>query len=446
VSRLPFLLPAFAAGSVAVALFIASQPRPELAARVFGGPTAASHFSGFVELVELELSDARAAAGRSVDVRVSGAGFEPKSSSVRSDAAGRAWFAFTLPEQERDPRLELTITERTNARERVRARGSVLRNRAEWQAHATRRGGWVNGSSASTLRVRAAALSGVLAVPFQSQFVVEVSTTSGPLANARVELQADGAEFEPGQRELRRETGADGRATFPLRPFEHFAELRAHVTTSEHGEAELRLGLQIVPGAFFPMLQGSQLRIRSPVPRAEAFFAIVDETSRYQGGRVALNPASNGTADAVVELTGLPARPFWVVLSSEPDLASPAAVGWPMGERAREPLATFDVRDVLLYDGIPEARERQRIHQRRTLLLASGACVLALLLVATWLVRSVRASKLTLSTHLAETLAEEPLAERIQDPGLNALRLAVGLLLVGLGFVVFLLILLYRAG
>jgi hypothetical protein len=47
-------------------------------------------------------------------------------------------------------------------------------------------------------------------------------------------------------------------------------------------------------------------------------------------------------------------QPAWLVVSSELDLNSAAAIGWPLDAGA-EPAQTFDVADQLLLDGLPAA-------------------------------------------------------------------------------------------
>jgi len=238
----------------------------------------------------------------------------------------------------------------------------------------------------------------------------------------------------------RLQTGAGGMAKLLLQP-------RAHVVLL--GIEALHRGrtgkwystLPVVPGALHASVAGGELRLVSPVPRDEAFYSIVSESARLFGGRVILTKASGGGAAASLALPDGLRPPFWVVVSSEADMGTQAAVGWPVGFEV--PTATFDAKDVLLLDGLPSAYERSRERPRRARLLAGLFALLSLTLALVLLTQRVRRADARLVAHFRDEGVKDSRRFRLERSGL---MLVVAILCVGLGFVLIALITLARIG
>ena len=126
-----------------------------------------------------------------------------------------------------------------------------------------------------------------------------------------------------------------------------------------------------------------------------------------------------------------PSEPTWLVLSSEVDENSAAAVGWPLTKSA-EPAQTFDVPDALLLDGLPAAFMREQARRSRVRWLTAAFIALAFTLRVVLLVLRVRAADRNIAQHLRSDLEPET-ALRVAPRAL--LPLLGGLLLLLLGFV-----------
>ena len=199
-------------------------------------------------------------------------------------------------------------------------------------------------------------------------------------------------------------------------------------------------GIAVVAGGFQASPTGRGLRIESAVPRTEAFFSVVSERHRLSGGVIALTPNGRGGSVGTVQLpTWL--EPTWLVVSSEVDQNSAAAIGWPL-DSGPEPAQTFDVPDVLLVDGLPAAFAREQARRSRVRWLTATFIGLAFALSVVQLVLRVRAADRHISEHLREGLEQE-LAARIAPR--RMLPVLVAVLAILLGFVALGLVALARA-
>jgi hypothetical protein len=357
-----------------------------------------------------------------VVVELHAAGFDARRTEVL-DAEGSAEARFELPSVLTD--LELRVF---HGEELARGRLSLAAER--WARAARRRGGWAEARSGSLL-VRVGAARGALAVPFEDDVLVEVRRDGAGAAGLRLRTRGSGARVKP---EVVT-TDAQGRARVKVQPTEHVASLVLEV---EDGGAqpELSFALPVVPGALDARKEGAVLRITSPVPREVAYYAFVTEHERLLGGRAPLVPSPNGGgATASVPIPLLEPPPTYVVVSSERDLRSPAAVGWPLEPGLRdEPRVTFDAVDALLVDGRPRAalREARRVARVRWVVAAFCAATLAVELLL--LIAFTRRSDRSLDLHLegAGLAAED--AARLAPK--RSPRVVVALILIALGFFV----------
>jgi hypothetical protein len=418
---LPVALVAF----VTVVLVMGGSARPYRVARVWGGPTDGRHVSLRVEAFEVVVDRASVqeipiSAGN-VFVELRAPGFDARR-GVALDAEGSAEVAFELPSPA--PRLEVVVLQ---AEELVRA--PIALGAERWAAAARRRGGWAT-FRAGVFAVKVAPARGVFAVPFEDPLWIEVSRGAAPAASVNLRAKGSGAVVNP---ELLT-TDASGGAAFLVSAREHAASITLALE-DDREQAELTFTLPIVPGAIRASSDGRLLTVSSPVPRDVAYFAYVTEHERLLGGRIPLRSDGSGIgASATVPIPPLDPAPEYVVVSSERDLRSPAAVGWPLalGAAGQEPRRTFDAVDALLADGRPRAaaREARRVARVRWVVAAFAAGTLALELLL--LIAFTRSSDRTLDLHLEGAGMSPDDAERLAPK--RAPRVVIALVVIALGF------------
>jgi hypothetical protein len=111
-----------------------------------------------------------------------------------------------------------------------------------------------------------------------------------------------------------------------------------------------------------------------------------------------------------------------------------AAVGWPIDSTS--PMSTFDARDELLLDGLPQAYAASLERPHRARVLAGIFAVLALGLAVVLFTGRVRAADRALAAHLSDTAEGDVERFRIRQSALGlvtaALCIALGFVLVGL--------------
>jgi hypothetical protein len=276
-------------------------------------------------------------------------------------------------------------------------------------------------------------------VPFADPLLVEVRDSKGPVVGAELSLRPEGGKISsPDEPVL---TDERGRARVLFSPSEHHPTLSIEVSAGGR-RGRWNSTLPVVAGAMHARLSGSGLLLRSPVVRERAYFSIVSDGGRLLGGSVRLSPDDRGGARLVVPLSQDLTGPLWAVVSSEPDLRAPATVGWPLRLPADE-ARTFDAYDRLLLDGAPAGYARNQRVYRQARWLAGGYAALALALVVVLLLRRVRGADERLARHLKR---EGPPGERPLAAQRVGFALVVAVLCVSLGFVLVLLLALYRIG
>jgi len=394
VRRALVALPAATVLLVAFALLLVLPRRPALGARVYGGPTDGGLPGSYrLQVVEQEGASERPLGGR------------PVALEVRAPAGGLARWSGTLDPEglaevqlpgSRPPGGATVLTVTAPWRRVPLAEGGVELQRQAWWATRRERGGPLPAPSRGALEITVTPARGVLAVPFASPLLVEVRRGGAPAAEVTLEARAEGAELLAAAPP----TNAGGRTRLVLRPLAHVAELEVVARDPAGVEGRWAATLPIVPGALDAARvergeRGSpELELCSPVPRAVAYFALVDERGRHGGGAVRLAPGADGLATGRAALPGPPPARGWVVVSGEPDLSSPGAVGWPLDDATEAWLTgeaaaprSVTVPDRLLLDGVrvAQARESMRQAAARHLTALLVALALALELALLWL-------------------------------------------------------------
>jgi hypothetical protein len=420
-----FALPVATVAVVALALVTGGAVRPYAVARVWGGPTDARQVSVRVEALRVLVERAAVVetpiTEGSVVVELHAAGFDARR-AVLLDVEGSGEASFELPGVLDG--LELTVSQGGEL-----ARGRLSLTAERWAKAARRRGGWAV-ARAGELEVRLAPARGALAVPFEDEVLVSVRRGDVNVPGATLRARGSGLRVRP---EVVT-TDARGAARIRVEPSEHVASLTLELEAGSTHETAT-FSLPIVPGALDARREGGSLRITSPVPRDTAYYAFVTEHARLLGGRAVLAPSPNaGGAVAEIPFPTLDPAPRYVVVSSERDLRSPAAVGWPLDAAGDEPLTTFDAVDALLVDGRPRAALRESRRAARVRWVVAAFCAVSLALELLLLVAFTKRSDASLDRHLegAGVSAEDAL--RVAPK--RSPRVVLALVAIALGFFV----------
>jgi hypothetical protein len=430
-------LPFAAVTVIGFAVLVVGAPRPYAAARIHGGPVlgvkqVSLRVAGILREGEVELP----LAGERVRVELN-AGRQARAWEGALDDQG---FAFPHFELEQPAASDVELSVRRLSGGQALAQGRVALSSQRWSERAQRRGGFVPGKQTGELRVRVAPGAGAFAVPFSTPLWIEVFDGTSPVEGARLELSPQGLQLP----KTSAVTDARGRAALAVVPLEHVVSVRVNAQVGPRSGTWAG-ALPIVPGAMLASREQGRLTVRAPIARARAYWSVQTASARLLGGAVELAPDSRGGAVGSVDLPELPREPVWCVVSSEPDLASPATLGWPCtAAQGEQPPQTFAVADERLVDGALAAfgRETERRHRARllALLFGLGAALLTVLLM----LKQSRDSRLRLSAHLREAGADAEVEQRLSDRGRFPWRAAIAVVCVLLGFAVTALIAMFR--
>lgn len=423
--RLLLLLAPLSAVVVVVLGVVAGGERPMRSARVYGGPTQGVSSLGLrVELGERD---------RVAEVPLPLTGFEIVAVSGgqkvarargKTDAQGMAEVSLELPKAF-DSAFELWVEASANV-EAPLARGLVLGSAVAFE-RAPRRGGFQAARRTGDVELVVAPARGVLVTAqgaLDDELVLRASRAGSPLS-ASIDVKLEGGEPST----ARVKTDEHGLARVRVRPRD--ASLRVELHAAD-GEGSVAARFDVAQGAIRATRRGDQLLLETSGAANVAYAAFVDEHRRYLGLHAELAPTPDGRL--VAELpwpAGVPAR-CWVVVSSQPDLGSPSAVGWPLGASEPDP-KTFDARELLLLDGAAAARAREEKRVRRTRVITAVYALAALIVTLVVFLQRVRRSEQAIGEHLRRAGIDDALksiAPRRSAPTVLAAAC------IGLGFLV----------
>ncbi len=422
--------------AVAVVLLgvVSGGVRPFRTARVYSGPT-----QGINDLyLRVELGDR----DRVVELPAKGIPFEVvawaqghRVASVRgrSDELGNAEVLLQLPKP-LDSAFELAV-EPVGAEQSPLARGLVLGSASAFRAGARGRGGFMRGNAKGTdpLTIAVAPTRGVLVTAqgaLDDELLIHVDEYDVDAIGARVTAKLEGA--TPAVTQLT--TDGNGDARLRLRASDAQLRVQLHAVSAKGGsEGSLAARLEVVQGAIRATKRDNRLLLESSGAADAAYVAFFDEKQRHGGVRVPLAAAPDGHLVGEIPWPpGLTMSPLWAVSSSQPDLASPSAVGWSVVGGDRDAQRTFDVREQLLLDGGPAARVREERRAKRVRLVTAAYATLALMITLVLFVRRVRQADVSFESHLTRAGVDEIPSIAPRRKGRAVLAAAC----IGLGFVV----------
>lgn len=454
-NRALYAIPALTMLAVAYVLFVLGSERPLRAVRVYGGPHDPSRAHGSSERPAHPLSLRVLASERLGTVERPW----PTRLTVHLPT-GQSWAGTTNARGIADVQLPAAATPPpAPAHVRVEspdsaaplAEGQLDAPYERWWSRARIQGGFLRGTTQGALRLRVAPGRGLFAIPFTDPLAVQVTDQHGQPVRARVRAEHDGSAVHLITPEAH--TDADGWAQLRVTVHEPVATLRllADATRNTDDASGSWYGnLPVLPGALHATREGDVLHLTSPVPRDAAYFALIDRHGKLAGGSVALQPSPQGLSHARVPLPRIPdTSATWAVVSSEPDLVSPAALGWPLSttrhRHAAPPLPhlppstgpwayAITVPELLLLDGFPQAEAREAERRRRARHLATAISLTALVSTAWLVLRSARLAQRRLAAHLERGGLDRDQARAIERAPSRLELALIALLCITLGF------------
>lgn len=421
---------------VAFAVLVAGVPRPVLGARVYGGPTEGlARLSLRIVTIERNGEHERSVWNGPLTIRLTPIAQPSSVLEVRALRAtlGVADVIATLPQPLHGP-VALEIRDAGGAR---LASGQIELGREQWLKRARRRGGWVRGRASGDLVVSVAPARGAFVIGSIDSLWIRVQRSGQPAAGIALAVSADGARIDATPA---RYTDKDGRAQLDLEPTEMNPTVRVQASGEAPEGALIETALALVPGAFHALPTPSGVLIETAVSRDEAFYSVISESARLEGGVLKLQPDGHGGSFGLLKMAAR-ATTSWIVVSSDVDQSGSSAVGWPL-DAATEPSQTLDVPDALLLDGLPAAFTREAERRSRVRWLSAAFIALAFVLSVVLLVKRVRDADRDIVQHLRGGLDPDTVA-RVAPRRLLSVLLA--LCSIGLAFLVVALVLLSRA-
>jgi hypothetical protein len=420
---------------VVVLGLISGGDRPFKSARIYGGPTETTpalawrvELSERLDVTELPLS------GRDFALRVIEGERVLAQARAKTDALGMAEVLLELPEL-RDGALEVIVEPRP-ALTPPFARGLVLGSLERFQQRTRQRGGLRHGKRSGDIELAVAPARGVLITAqgaLDDELVLKAEQGGQALAGVRITAEHEGTERDSNAAPAL-VTDSLGVARLRIRPREPRVTLRASATAADGRQGEMTAVLDVVQGAIRARRSGQRLLLESTGAAEIAFVGFFDERQRYGGLHAKLAPASDGRLVADVPWPAqITAERLWIVTSSQADLSSPAAVGWPAAPSGVLAPQTLDARELLLLDSAPQAAQREQRRSRRIRIVSAAYAVTALLLTLWLFVQSVRGADARIERHLAERgLGQELASIAPQRSG----RTIIAIACISLGFLV----------
>ena len=407
---------------VGYAWLVAGAPRKLHGARVYGGPSeGVAKLSLRVESVERDGEREAPFWNGPLTARARASSGPAALATVTQAVHGVADFELPFTRAVHGP-IEFELRDAASA---VLASGRIELDVTRWAARARRRGGWIRGRADHGLVLSVAAERGALVVGAPGPLLIRVQRAGLPVAGALLSVSAEGARVT-GTEQLRSDERGRARVFFDANDLN--PSLRVEARTEDGRSGLIETPISVVAGGLQALAIGDELSVESAVPQSEVFFALVSDRQRLGGGVIALTPNGRGGSVGSARITHAES-PTWVFVSSEVDLNSAAAIGWPL-DSGPEPAQTFDVPDKLLLDGLPAAFAHEQQRRSRVRWLTALFIGLAFALSVALLVLRVKAADRDLTRHLREDL-DADLAARIAPRRLLPLLVAVLTILLG---------------
>jgi len=417
-------LPVLTVIVVSYAFLVAGVPRKLRGARVYGGPSeGASMLSLRIESVEREGERESAFWNGPLTAHARSSGGPEVQVAVTQAVHGVADLELRFANPTHGP-IEFELRDAASA---VLASGRFALDVTRWAARARRRGGWIRGRADRALVLSVAPERGAFVVGAADPLLIRVERAGLPVVGACLTATAEGARLS-GAEQLR--SNERGLARLFFEATELNPSLRVEASSEDDQGGVIDTAIPVVAGGLHALSAADGLHIESAVPRTEAFFSLVSDRQRLAGGVIALSPNGRGGSVGIIQRPAWQ-PPAWLVVSSEVDQNSAAAIGWPL-DTSPEPAQTFDVADALLLDGMPAAFAREQERRSRVRWLTAAFIALAFALSVVQLVLRVRAADRHISEHLREGLEQE-LAARIAPR--RMLPVLVAMLAIALGFI-----------
>jgi hypothetical protein len=419
---------------------LAGGARSIRSARVYGGPTQGER--------ELRLRVELGERDRVAEVPVPGTGFGVAAVAGggrvarvtgKTDELGNAEVKLELPRAQ-DAAFELWVEPAAHDAPPL-AKGLVLVPSDALRARATRRGGFQQGRHVGDIALSVAPAHGVLVTAqgaLQDELVIRAERAGSAVVGARISVKLEGG--EPAEAQVK--TDARGLARLRVRPSEASLRVALEASADGVGEGTLAARFEVIQGAIRATRRAESVLLESGGAASVAWIGFFDEKRRYGGAHVALSPAPDGRllAELPLPLELSQVSPLYAVVSSQPDLGSPSAVGWPIAQEREPDPRTFDARELLLLDGAPAARAREDKRARRIRWVTAAYAALALGLTLFVFVRRVREADAAIERHLQRAGAEEALSIAPRRGARTVLAAAC----IGLGFLVLALLALFK--
>ena len=433
--RLIALVASLALLVVAFVMLGPGKARPVQAVRLYGGPLPEGAREASFRLVAIEEDCGFRAkvAGAKLRVVAEGEGTARWEGATGPDGTAEVRLGW---EQAPTGPVRLRVT---NEEGKFLAAGELPRQVEGW-GEGEGRPAELSGNRTGEIALRVAVVRGLLAAPFLERVLIDASLRGAPAAQARLRVAATGARLGQAGEEASLVTDAMGRAVLEVAPLSHAPEL---FVEAKLGEAEGRFEavLPVLPGAMWlePAEAGvAKRKIVSPVERKVAYVAVATPRVRLFGAAVPLVPDGRGLAEGVLDLG--PVLPLLreephavLMLASSEDFEGAGTAAWPLWTEA-DPFALVvrPIGDVLLLDGLPEARAMEAKRRRRAALWAGAALGVATVLESLLLVRAARRGRLARANGIEADLV------RGAGPTLALAIAATLLALAAVGFVVLL--------
>lgn len=362
-------LPSLAVAILAYAFLVVGVERPVVAARVFAGPTAphASQVNVHIQVFEVFQGAEQTVSQHAITVKLmDGSPVPPLLWSGQTNDLGFTEAQFLVPRSFLLKNAELIVSHRasTDLMPSVLVRGQLPERLPTWTATAVE-SPVVPGQASGPYLIQVGLVRGALAVPFQGAIELRVTQAGKEAPAITLELKLVGASFiqangqpNPTSTATSVTTDQRGISVIEILPQSHAIELTIASKANTLIDSSRWFGaLPIIPGAMLASVDGTHLKVHSPVVRKQAFIRFVSRTERLGALSLSLLEDKEGTTSGS---TSMPKNivdrlsknePVWAVLSSDPHSLSGGSVGWSLLTPQLAASTTFTPPDSKIMDG-----------------------------------------------------------------------------------------------